>query len=53
MTLAKAVRHWFLRPPRPHGEVIDDRDVGHLELFYDLVFVVFRGAALRTPSPRT
>lgn len=37
--LGSAVRQWF-RPPRPHGEVIEDRVVSPLELFYDLVFVV-------------
>ena len=30
---------WF-RSPRPHGDVIEDRSVSFLELFYDLVFVV-------------
>ncbi len=34
-----AVRAWF-RPPRAHGEIIEDRTVSFLELFYDLVFVV-------------
>ena len=37
--LASALRVWF-RPPRAHGEVIEDRVVSPLELFYDLVFVV-------------
>ena len=40
MTLGVGLRRWFLRPPRPHGEVIEDRTVSFLELFYDLVFVV-------------
>jgi low temperature requirement protein LtrA len=31
---------WFRGPPRAHGEVLDDRTVSFLELFYDLVFVV-------------
>jgi low temperature requirement protein LtrA len=30
-----------MRPPRPHGHVIEERTVSFLELFYDLVFVVF------------
>jgi low temperature requirement protein LtrA len=30
-----------MRPPRPHGEAIEGRTVSFLELFYDLVFVVF------------
>ena len=37
--LAVGIRAW-LRPPRAHGEVIEDRTVSFLELFYDLVFVV-------------
>lgn len=32
-------RQWFWRPPRPHGEIIADRSVSSLELFYDLVYV--------------
>jgi low temperature requirement protein LtrA len=35
-----ALREW-MRPPRPHGQVIEGRTVSFLELFYDLVFVVF------------
>ncbi|MCB9176541.1 MAG: low temperature requirement protein A [Caldilineae bacterium] len=34
------LRRWFWRPPRAHGEVIEDRTVSYLELFYDLVYVV-------------
>lgn len=34
------LRSWFTRPPRAHGEVLEDRTVSFLELFYDLVFVV-------------
>jgi low temperature requirement protein LtrA len=30
-----------MRPPRPHGQAIEGRTVSFLELFYDLVFVVF------------
>ena len=37
--LVTGIRGW-LRPPRAHGEVIEDRTVSFLELFYDLVFVV-------------
>jgi low temperature requirement protein LtrA len=37
--MTAAVRQWFA-PPRAHGEVIEDRTVSFLELFYDLVFVV-------------
>jgi len=25
MTLGAGLRRWFLQPPRPHGEVIEDR----------------------------
>ena len=32
-------KSWLSRPPRPHGEVIADRTVSFLELFYDLVYV--------------
>ena len=35
-----ALRDW-MRPPRPHGQAIQGRVVSSLELFYDLVFVVF------------
>ena len=33
-------RQRFWQPPRAHGDVIEDRTVSFLELFYDLVFVV-------------
>lgn len=39
-SLRDALRAWFLQPPRPHGEVLVDRTVSFLELFYDLVYVV-------------
>ncbi len=32
-------RQWLWSPPRAHGEVITDRTVSALELFYDLVYV--------------
>jgi low temperature requirement protein LtrA len=32
-------KRWFWRPPRPYGELIADRTVSFLELFYDLVYV--------------
>ncbi len=48
MTLRAGLRRWFLRPPRPHGEVIEDRTVGFLELFYDLVYVVLVGQIAQT-----
>ena len=37
---ADRFRRWFWRPPRTHGDVILDRRVSDLELFYDLVYVV-------------
>lgn len=33
-------RRYFWQPPRAHGDVIEDRSVSFLELFYDLVYVV-------------
>ena len=38
-TVRAALRTWA-RPPRAHGEVIEDRTVSFLELFYDLIYVV-------------
>jgi low temperature requirement protein LtrA len=38
-TLGRRFKRWFWRPPRPHGEIIADRTVSSLELFYDLVYV--------------
>ncbi len=35
-----AFRERFWLPPRAHGDVIEDRTVGFIELFYDLVYVV-------------
>jgi len=48
MTLGAGLRRWFLQPPRPHGEVIEDRTVSFLELFYDLVYVVLVGQIAHT-----
>lgn len=39
-------RFWL--PPRAHGDVIEDRTVSFLELFYDLVFVVVIARAAHT-----
>ena len=47
-TLRAGLRRWFLRPPRPHGEVIEDRTVSFLELFFDLVYVVLIGQIAHT-----
>lgn len=38
-------RQRFWLPPRAHGEIIEDRTVSFLELFYDLVYVVVVGRA--------
>jgi low temperature requirement protein LtrA len=38
-------KRWFWRPPRAHGEIIPDRAVSSLELFYDLVYVAVIGQA--------
>jgi len=32
-------KRWLTAPPRPHGAILKDRTVSHLELFYDLVYV--------------
>ena len=40
-------KRWFWRPPRSHGEIIPDRAVSPLELFYDLVYVAVIGQAAR------
>lgn len=48
MTLGAALRRWFLRPSRPHGEVIENRTVSFLELFHDLVYVVLVGQLAHT-----
>jgi hypothetical protein len=44
-------KRWFWRPPRPSGEVIADRQVSFLELFYDLRTVV-RDVVHKADSPR-
>ena len=48
MTLGAGLRRWSLRPPRPHGEVIEDRTVSFVELFSDLVYVVLVGQIAHT-----
>ncbi len=35
-----AFKQRFWQPPRAHGEILEDRAVGFIELFYDLVYVV-------------
>jgi low temperature requirement protein LtrA len=37
------LRTWFRTSPRRHGEVVREREVSFLELFYDLVYVVLIG----------
>ena len=41
-------RRRFWQPPRAHGEVVENRTVSFLELFYDLVFVVMIAVAAST-----
>jgi low temperature requirement protein LtrA len=41
-------RRRFWLPPRAHGDIIRDRTVSFLELFYDLVYVVVIGRAAHT-----
>jgi low temperature requirement protein LtrA len=43
--IRKGLKLWFRTPPRRHGEVVYTREVGFLELFYDLVYVVVIGRA--------
>lgn len=45
--LWRRLRADLVRSPRPHGEVLSDRTVGPLELFYDLVVVVLVAQAAR------
>ncbi|MBT8197995.1 MAG: low temperature requirement protein A [Acidimicrobiia bacterium] len=45
--LSRFKRRFWL-PPRAHGEIIEDRTVSFLELFYDLVFVVVIAEAAHT-----
>ena len=47
-TVRGSLAQWFLAPPRPHGEVITNRSVGFLELFYDLIYVVLIAQAAHT-----
>ena len=39
------LRAWLWQPPRAHGQIIADRTVSFLELFYDLVYVAVIGQA--------
>jgi low temperature requirement protein LtrA len=36
----RTFKRWLSSPPRPHGDIIEDRTVSNLELFYDLAYVV-------------
>src|SRR5689334_3137958 len=38
-------KQWLTRPPRPHGDIIVNRRVSFLELFYDLAYVAVIGQA--------
>ncbi|MGI9610272.1 MAG: low temperature requirement protein A [Acidimicrobiia bacterium] len=46
--MSSEFRKQFWQPPRAHGEVIEDRRVSFLELFYDLVYVVVIARAAHT-----
>jgi low temperature requirement protein LtrA len=48
VSIRGSLGRWFLAPPRPHGEIVTDRTVGFLELFYDLVYVVLIAQAAHT-----
>ena len=48
MTMLQRFRRRFWLPPRAHGEIIEDRTVSFLELFYDLVYVVVIARAAHT-----
>jgi low temperature requirement protein LtrA len=36
----RTFKRWLSSPPRAHGDIIEDRTVSNLELFYDLAYVV-------------
>src|SRR5688572_26026994 len=38
-TPKRQFKRWLSAPPRPHGEILKDRTVSNLELFYDLAYV--------------
>jgi low temperature requirement protein LtrA len=38
-TPKRQFKRWLTSPPRAHGQVLKDRTVSNLELFYDLVYV--------------
>jgi low temperature requirement protein LtrA len=46
--MLKLFKQRFWQPPRPHGEIIEDRTVSFVELFYDLVYVVLIARAAHT-----
>ena len=46
--MLREFRGRFWQPPRAHGDVIEDRTVSFLELFYDLTYVVVIAAAADT-----
>ena len=47
-SMHKRFKRRFWQPPRAHGEVIEDRTVSFIELFYDLVYVVLIARAAHT-----
>jgi len=52
-TLVQRFVRRFWQPPRAHGEVIENRRVGFLELFYDLVYVAVIAQATITSAKRS
>jgi len=46
--MLRRLKRRFWQPPRAHGDVIEDRTVSFLELFYDLVYVVVIAQASHT-----
>jgi low temperature requirement protein LtrA len=46
--MSKLFKRTFWQPPRAHGDIIEDRTVSFLELFYDLVYVVLIARAAHT-----
>jgi low temperature requirement protein LtrA len=49
--LLRRLRAQLWQAPRAHGEILRDRSVGPLELFYDLVVVVLVGQAAHHLAP--
>ena len=46
-TTKRQFKRWLTAPPRAHGQVLKDRTVSNLELFYDLAYVAVIAQASR------